>query len=285
MQQDLFSSIKAALSSLTKKEKHIANYILFNAESAQYMSISDLAAACNVGETSIFRFCKHLGKSGYQDFKVALTQAVSQSVGSISFPDCIVGHQDDTQVMMQKVLNNSLSVLQETFQLLDRKALHTATDWLLQADRICFFGVGAASTTAIEAQNRFLRFCSKVEAMPDFRIQYMRASLMTPQDIAIFFSYTGSFKETLSIAQAAKQSGAKTIAVTHFSHSPLAELCDLLFLCGGNDGPYQSGSLSVKTAQLFLVEMLAISYSLADTRNCAHMQTLTKQAFHSEIKP
>ncbi len=283
MPQDLLSSIKVLLSTMTKKERTIAEYILHHAEKVQYMSISILADACGVGETSIFRLCKRLGRKGYQDFKMALAHTVSQAAGLISLPDCIVGLEDDLPAMTQKVLNNSFSILQETFHFLDVHVLRTATDWLLQAERICFFGIGTSSSTAMEAQSRFLRFCPKVEALPDFRIQYMRASLMTGQDVAVFFSYTGNSREILTTSKAARQRGAKTIAITHSAQSPLALQSDLLFLCGGNDSPYESNSLSVKTAQLFLAEVLAISYRLADQQRRVAGQVLARQALQSEF--
>ena len=36
------------------------------------MSITDLAYACNVADSSVFRFCKSMDLRGYQEFKIAL---------------------------------------------------------------------------------------------------------------------------------------------------------------------------------------------------------------------
>ena len=106
-------------------------------------------------------------------------------------------------------------------------------------------------------------------------MQMMRAALMREGDVGILFSYSGATKETVSIAQAAKDAGAHTICISRFAHSPLAEICDLLFLCGGNEGPLQSGSLSVKTAQLLLMEVLFIAYCQASPEECDHNRNLT----------
>ena len=37
------------------------------------MSITDLADACHVGDTSVYRFCRTLKLDGYQDFKMKLS--------------------------------------------------------------------------------------------------------------------------------------------------------------------------------------------------------------------
>ena len=103
----------------------------------------------------------------------------------------------------------------------------------------------------------------------------MRAALMTDRDVAILFSYSGATKETVAIAQAAKDAGARTVCISRFAHSPLAELCDLLFLCGGNEGPLQSGNLSVKAAQLLLMEVLCIAFCQANPEQCERNCRLT----------
>lgn len=275
MPQDLFVTIKSHYNMFTRAEKHIADYILTSAKDVLYMSITELANACDVGDTSVFRFCRHLGKNGYQDFKVDLAQAISETHAAPVLQNCIVNSNDSTDVMIQKVLNNNIAVLNETYQLIEPATLETTTHWLAKAGRICFFGVGASSASALEAHNRFLRVCPKTECIQDARMQMMRAALMREGDVGILFSYSGATKETVSIAQAAKDAGAHTICISRFAHSPLAEICDLLFLCGGNEGPLQSGSLSVKTAQLLLMEVLFIAYCQASPEECDHNRNLT----------
>jgi DNA-binding MurR/RpiR family transcriptional regulator len=275
MPLDLFVTIKSHYNTFTRAEKHIADYVLGSAREVLYMSITELANACEVGDTSVFRFCRHLGKNGYQDFKVDLAQAVSDSHTMPLLENCIVDNSDSTDVMIQKVLNNNIAVLRETYQLIDPLALSTTTRWLTEASRICFFGVGASSTSAMEASDRFLRVCPKAECITDARMQMMRASLMDKNDVAVLFSYSGATKETVGIARTAKAAGAKCICISRFAHSPLAELCDLTYLCGGNDGPLQSGSLSVKTSQLLLMEVLYIAYCQANPECCERNRQLT----------
>ena len=55
----------------------------------------------------------------------------------------------------------------ETFSLLNTEHFLKAIDYLGQADRICFFGVGASLLTALKATNKFLRIEPKVYCMQD----------------------------------------------------------------------------------------------------------------------
>ena len=65
MEQNHFiQSIEENYHSLTKVEKKVADYVLQNPRQVLFMSITDLADACQVGETSVYRFCRDHEPSG-----------------------------------------------------------------------------------------------------------------------------------------------------------------------------------------------------------------------------
>ena len=60
----------------------------------------------------------------------------------------------------------------------------------------------------------------------------------------------------LQMAQKARAGGARTVAITRYAKSPLAEYMDVVLLCGGYEPPLQEGSFPSKTAQLFVLDLL-----------------------------
>ena len=56
--------------SLNELEMTVYQYILKNKEKAGYMKIRELAEEAHVSTTTILRFCKKMGCSGYSEFKV-----------------------------------------------------------------------------------------------------------------------------------------------------------------------------------------------------------------------
>ena len=77
MNIDIFTQIRLQFNNLTKAEKKVGEFVLNNPKDVLYMSITDLAEKCNVGDTSVFRFCKTLNLKGYQDFKMMLAQGLT----------------------------------------------------------------------------------------------------------------------------------------------------------------------------------------------------------------
>lgn len=256
---NLFTTIHSKYNNLTHTEAKVADYILDHADEVVYMSITDLADACGVGESSIFRFCKSLSYKGYQDFKIALAHSITAGNEIPQLTDKITMNDSIDQVA-SKALSSNISALNETFKLIDHDQMERAIGYLLQAEKIIFFGVGSSLMTAMEAKIKFMRITNKTECTIDSHLQMMSAALMTKRDVAVIISYSGSTKDTIEVAKKAKERGAVVISITRFVKSPLTSYSDLTLLCGANEGPLQGGSLSAKISQLYLLDVLYVEY-------------------------
>ncbi len=238
-----------------------------------YMSITDLADACNVGEASVFRFCKTMNLKGYQEFKIALAHSIAQGEETPQLSNEIT-MQDTVEELSSKILSNTVSALHETFNLINEKDISDAIDSMIKAERIHFFGVGASLMTAMEAKNKFMRIINKTECSLDSHLQIMSAALLTEKDVAVVISYSGSTKDTIEVAKVVKERGAKVISITRFAKSPLTNYSDITLLCGSNEGPLQGGSLSAKISQLYLLDLLYAEYFIRTSRE----STLNKES-------
>ena len=74
---DFLLSIQSHYNQFTKAEKKVADFVLKNPKKVLFMSITDLADACNVGDTSVFRFCRTMKLKGYQEFKMRLSLSIT----------------------------------------------------------------------------------------------------------------------------------------------------------------------------------------------------------------
>lgn len=256
---DIFSQIRLKYNSFTNTEKKVADYILENGEKVVYMSITDLAYACNVADSSVFRFCKSMDLRGYQEFKIALAHSISPD-NQTPHLSSEVTMEDTIEELSAKILATNISALTETYNLIDEDDISKAIDSMINADRFYFFGVGTSLMTALEAKNKFMRITNKADCIIDTHLQAMSAALMTEKDVAILISYSGSTKDTLEVAKIAKERGAMIICITRFAKSPLTSYADITLLCGANEGPLQGGSLSAKLSQLYLLDLLYAEY-------------------------
>lgn len=261
MSGDYIDEIRGAYSKFTKAEKKIADYIIGHEKEVLFMSITELAGACEVGETSVFRFCKTMQLQGYQEFKMKLSLGMrSTSAPDLTASSSPVNLEDSFSVLSQKLMQNSISAINETYSLLNPEEISRIMYYFERAEQVHFFGVGASMVTALLAFNKFLRITPKVQCVQDVHMQTMLASMLTEKDLAIVISYSGSTKDSIRIAKLAKESGAKVVCITKYEHSPLTNYSDAILLCGVNEGPLEGGSTLAQMSELYLIDILYMEY-------------------------
>ncbi len=257
MTGNILEHITEQYHSLTRSGKKLADYIFANTFSAQYLSISALAENSGVSEASITRFCRGLGLSGYNDFKLALAKAayVTDLGDPMESPDTITS-EDTLGSIFQKLHASNILSLNETLEQLNEEDITRAVHLLLSADRVFCFGQGGSMVMAMEAWARFSTASSRFVHIADSHMQAMSVALATEKDVILFFSYSGSTKDMEDIMNIAKNRNIPVILVTHFPKSRAAEFADVILLCGYNESPLQSGSVAAKLGQLFIIECL-----------------------------
>lgn len=246
--------IQSSYNQLTKAEKKVADFVLENQAKVIYMSITDLADACNVGDTTVYRFCRTMNLQGYQEFKMKL---------SLSLQSDEIGESPEkkiTETLADRIMNSQIQAIRETNMLVDSDVVADVTGMMRAAENIYFFGIGDSLLTAEEARNKFSRITNKVKVITDPHMQAMAASLASKRDLFIFLSYSGATKDNIYVAQIAKEAGAKIVCITHYKKSPLTEFAGAVLLCGSKEGPLEGGTMAAKISQLYLIDLLYQEY-------------------------
>jgi DNA-binding MurR/RpiR family transcriptional regulator len=253
--------IRSAYPSLTPTEKKVADYCLDHPDEIIYLSVTQLGERCNVGESTIIRFCQSAGFSGYQDLKLNL--ALELSARNRHTVEGTLSPGDSMQTLVEKVTAMNVSALQDTSKLVNCQALEKAVDQILAAKRLFLFGVGTSGVTALDAQGKFMRIGIIALAPSDPHMQAMATAHVGPGDVCIGFSHSGSTKDTVDAMRLAKQNGAFTIAVTDIVKSPIIDISDLVLLTGSSEDPLQGGSLRSKIAQVHMLDLLYTGVALS----------------------
>lgn len=255
--------IRSVYNSLTKAEKKVADYVLANSREVIYLSITELSEKCNTGETTIVRFCRRIGLSGFQEFKLNLAKDVIEPETSIHEN---ISFEDPIKLQVQKITNDNTQAVANTTKLLSLDEVEKAVEAIVNAKKIDFYGVGASGYTALDAKYKFMRLGLNVDANLDTHIQAISASNLSKEDVAVAISFSGSTKDTVTTYQIAKRSGAKAICITNFARSPITKVADIVLLTSAKETPLRSGALTSKIAQLHVLDILytAVAIRLRD---------------------
>lgn len=261
MEQKFILEMRAAYNQFTKAEKKVADFVINHQQEALYMSITDLADACHVGDTSVYRFCRKMNLQGYQEFKMRL----SLSQGATGEEEA---GDNSPRNMAETVMNLHIGAIKETYTLLNKKEFERVIDMFHEAGRVYFFGIGDSLLIAQGACNKFLRITNKVTCVTDPHMQAMSASTATTEDLFIIVSYSGATKDNILVAKLAKKAGAKIVCISHYKKSPLTAYTDAILLCGADEGPLEGGSMAGKVAQLYLMDLMYQEYYNRNYKEC-----------------
>ena len=257
----LFPKLHSLEKNFTKAEKKVVEAVLDNPEEVLYSSITDLAEKAGVGDTTVVRFCRKVGFKGYQDFKMFLAGELSGNSGdNLNIISTKLDKDDDIDTIIQKIINTNVKALKDTAALLNTKDIEAAVTLIEKSKAIYFYGSGISGHTAADARNTFMRVGLLANVFSDAHMQAMSASLLTPEDLAIAISHSGSSKDTIETLRIAKESGAKTICITHYAKAPITKYADIILLSGHKEGPLQGGALTTKIAQMFVIDILYTEY-------------------------
>lgn len=256
MTQNVFETISSQYFDLTHSEKKVADYVLGHRIDAQYMSISELAEECEVADATISRFCRRLGLPGYNAFKLELARASMDARAALPRTPTLSVSSDGFAALCKQVLGDNISALEQTFQLVDREALRQAVDLLEQARRVVCIGQGGSMVLAMEAWTLFSMASSKFIYVPDSHLQINTLAGMEPDEVVLYFSYSGSTRDLQDALEVARTRQVPVILVSRFPKSPGGQQANVVLQCGVNESPLQPGSVSARMAQLLILDLL-----------------------------
>ncbi|MDF0749186.1 MurR/RpiR family transcriptional regulator [Marinobacter sp. 71-i] len=255
---NLLEDIQSRLDTLNKSERKVAEAILRDPTAATRYSIAALARAADVSEPTVNRFCRGFSATGFPDFKIRLAQSIATGtpyIGQNVEPDDTVAEFAD------KIMLSTIASLDKARQALDPKALAAAIDYLIQAKQINFFGMGGSAPVAMDAQHKFFRFNIPVMSYDDALMQRMVAAGSTTGDVIVLISYTGRTRETVDIAQQARNNGATVIGIT-MPGSPLAEACTVVIEVTAPEDTEVYMPMSSRIIHLTVIDILATGVTL-----------------------
>ena len=255
-------NIKVLYDKIGKAEKRIADWLLANPGEILALSIVDLADRCGCSEATIVRFAKRIGFSGYQELKISIAQETNSTSVSTN-----VKSGDSMEEVYDKVCNDIYCSLERTKMVLDTKKLENACEKIASADRVVIFGLGNSASIALDASHKLQRTGCNAYAYSDNHMQVIAASHLSPNDVAIGISHSGSSKDIVEALKIAKKAGATTIAITNAGKSPIQKQSDITLFTASDETKHSILALNSRIAQLSIINAIYfyIVYNKSET--------------------
>ncbi|OUN06139.1 MurR/RpiR family transcriptional regulator [Flavonifractor sp. An92] len=254
-----YSRVQEKLDSLSKKERETAEYMVANQDKLIYASITELAELVGTSEATVTRVCTKLGYRGFQALKVSVARELVTPQEKI--------HEDLTQdapteQIIDKIFSSAVQTLTMTQRALDSKAVERSIDALCKARRIVIIGNGNSGAIAMDAQHKFLRIGLDAQAYTDDHMQMIAVVSLTPEDVVLAISHSGSSRDVGDAARLARERGATVITITNNGISPVSKLADIRLYTYSQETKYRTYAISSRMAELTIIDTLYTGVSL-----------------------
>jgi DNA-binding MurR/RpiR family transcriptional regulator len=266
---DLITRIEELRSKLSKSEKRIVQFLLHDTHSFSRLNVKEVAAAADVSEPTVVRFCRRVGCKGFKDLKIQIVQDLAYRQAT---QEGEAGRARDSKVMLRagSAPNVADTVHDAAATALQR--VHAAVNWdsvdlaalaIAQARRVVIYGLGGSSAVmANETHNRLFRL--NISSIPhtDSYMQRMSAATLGDKDVALFISSTGRPRTLLDSLELAKYYGAKCIGITPKDSAIGRDLDICIDVELTQGGVHQFHPNPMRYAQLYVIDCIAYAVAL-----------------------
>lgn len=234
----LFLAMAAGFEGLSKQLKVIGQYVEQHRAQLGIQSIQQVAQNCQVQPSAIVRFAKHFGFSGYSElqrlFRASLARQISPGRdyqsrirGAIELGELNIQSTDIAHALM----NGSIAAMQALQTTLSEPTFEAAVNLLFEADTVWLaatrrsFAVSTYLAYALQHTQKRVQHITAMGSMQEGQLRGLRA-----HDVMVAISFAPYAEETESLVRLAHERGARVIAITDSSLSPLARLASASLL-------------------------------------------------------
>lgn len=243
-------------SQLTKAEEKICDYIEEYMNSSIFMTVTEIASNCGVGEATVTRFCKKLGFRSFLEFKMTMAQEYHNNTVNDDLLKDNMLEDGSIQEMMKYCYESTMLLLKSSMKKNTFEQIDHVTELLLQSERICLFGNGRDSCIAQESYFKLMDigiFCEFAHNQEELNLRTKQFGI---HDIVFVIDRYGDDVNVNTILTLAAEQPTNIVSITENRMSKLAILStEAICYAKGTIGTDESG-YDTSISQHYLIDLI-----------------------------
>lgn len=212
--------------SKNRTDQRISAFIIEHQFDLSALNATKMGEALGISDSSVIRYAKAMGCSGFPDFKVRLAAAMPRE-GETSH-EIYEGIEatDTTRLIVEKSKRMFTSKIEQSLDLIDPQTIDACAKLLIDGRKILLVGIGTSALVALDINHKLIRSGLNVQFNYDYHTQLVQASLLQPGDVLLAISARGETSEIIEAIELARDGGAQTIAITRYGKNKVSQLAN-----------------------------------------------------------
>ncbi|SKA68808.1 MurR/RpiR family transcriptional regulator [Enterovibrio nigricans] len=252
------NKVKALLHSKRANERKISQFIVDLGFDLAEQSATKVGAQLGMSDSSIIRYAKSLGCSGFPDLKLKLAASAQQMASQAGTNSLYqeISSDDTTETILSKSKQLFTDKIEQSLSLVEPDIIDQCAEVMLSSGKIVLTGIGASAIVASDINHKLIRTGLNVHFNSDYHSQIVQASLLTGKDLLIVISARGETPEVITAIEKAKEAGAKVIALTRFGKGKVALMSDYVIPYSYSETHEQLGMVTSQLLQMVAFDVL-----------------------------
>lgn len=254
--------IQSQIKSFHASEAAIANSVLKDPHIVARMNITQLAGHSKTSVSSVVRFSKTLGFSGFPEFKLALVGDLSWKSAKEIDAELLDGGitpEDNLSEIIKKITFSDARAIESTARQIDIQTFEKVIKQFEKAKTIGLFGLVSSGFVALDFQAKLNRLSKRAIAWTDFHAAMTSIAVLEKGDVLVAISHSGATVDTIDVMQEFKNRGVTIVLITNAIRSPAVEISDLVIYTSATETTFRSGATASRIAQLTVVDCLCVA--------------------------
>jgi DNA-binding MurR/RpiR family transcriptional regulator len=276
--------IKNMLPDMSEAERKIALFVLAEPHKALHYNVVELSRHSMSSSAAVVRFCRRIGASGYNQFKLWLAKDVFRDEEEKYLPDLDLESRTPAERAMHEAIDLARRSLADLVRTLDPEAVEAAATRIHEAPMTMLAGIGASGIVASDFQQKLLRIGLPATYTFDSHAQITGACSLRPDGVAFIVSYSGETDQMLEVGRQARARGASVISLTMEGNNSLRSLADIALSVPASERVYRRGAETSRLSQLTVVDILFRLIVSRDVESAISAFERSMQATHRHRK-
>lgn len=278
----LVTKIGKQVNQMTKSQKKVANYLLFNMDKLLFFTADELAKAANVSTATVVRFARELDFEGYTDMqKAARLRFHDREEEPEDLPQSSP-EEDSSEYLLEKSFRQDIQNLKRTFQDLSREDLERACTLLKTSRRVYLVGMRISRSMATYAYINWGMLRKGVRLIHNEGLDYAEELIeINSEDLIVAFWAPRYNRATYQMLSHAKRQKASVLLITNREFNLTMEEgdFDVILRCCMENSSYQSSFVAPVTLVNYLTRQLELEFSKDIAARLANWDSLLGDDF------
>ena len=253
---DFLQKLNAQYDTFTRSHRTVANYLNENLNDVAFCTLEEIADRIGVSTTTIIRFSRALGYSGYSDMQKDIQRSLQTKA---SLPERLITlEQYPSNTLLAESFQNDILNIQHTLESQNDQDLQSVIHAISSAPNVYVLGMRSSFSVAHYMASRLSEIRENIHLIQSVGMLYPEEIVSAKEgDICIAYMFPRYSKLSTTILSWMKNAGVKVVLFTSQNYSAVQGYGDIILPCAISSLSYKNSYAAPLSLSNYLIAAIA----------------------------